>query len=109
MKIDMKIQLIFGIDFGPLFLTFGLPNGSQTTKEDEHPWRKHVFWATWTVTQNAPKWPKIAKIRPLHLIFWYFLTDLLHTDSKNASENDGEVRFALILANKIRRNFLCPK
>ena len=30
-------------------------------------------------------------------------------DSKNASENDGEVRFALILANKLRRNFLCPK
>ena len=30
MKIDMKIQLIFRIDFGSLFLTFGLPNGSQT-------------------------------------------------------------------------------
>ena len=32
-----------------------------------------------------------------------------HTDSKNASENDGEVCFALILANKLRHNFLCPK
>ena len=30
MKIDLKIQLIFGIDFGPLFLTFGSQNGSQT-------------------------------------------------------------------------------
>ena len=37
------------------------------------------------------------------------LADFLHMDSKNASENDGEVRFALILANKLRRNFLCPK
>ena len=37
------------------------------------------------------------------------IADFLHTDSKNASENDGEVRFALILANRLRRNFLCPK
>ena len=35
--------------------------------------------------------------------------DFLHTDSKNTFENDGEVHFALILANKLRRNFLCPK
>ena len=41
LKIDVKIWLNFGIDFGPLFLTFGLPNGSQTAPKS---------------SQNAPKW-----------------------------------------------------
>ena len=29
------------------------------------------FWHA----QNGSKWPKMAKIRPLYLIFWYFMTD----------------------------------
>ena len=41
MKIDMKIQLIFDIDFEPLFRTFGSQNGSQTAPKS---------------SKNAPKW-----------------------------------------------------